>query len=360
MNIQGVQRADFHIRNSFSPLCKLADTVLFPHDDPYVSRFWTKQTASSASLKHGSSSDAVLHSVNKVPKKKISNSLPSVADQIPETIYTHRIHQDCELLINIGVAVRHSQDYTVILALLDSRANATFVNILVIKWLGLPLEPLANPIRVFNVDGTCNSAGNVTHMTTLTMEYHSHWEELCAEVMDLGKNSLILGYTWLKKHNPVIDWQTGTMKFSCCPHSCHLLQNRAKWLSLDEEAERNSLEHIHQAKVEAPAAKKPVHTPEELVPPCYHSYLDIFSKKAASQFLLWKPWDHAIDLKDMFKPKKGRLIPLWWKNRRKSLSSLMNSLPRGTSAHPNLNKPHPYSSCQRRTVGNGWCRTTDI
>ena len=23
-----------------------------------------------------------------------------------------------------------------------------------------------------------------------------------------------------------------------------------------------------------------------------------------------KPWDHAIKLKDMFKPKKGRLIPL--------------------------------------------------
>jgi predicted Rossmann-fold nucleotide-binding protein len=23
-----------------------------------------------------------------------------------------------------------------------------------------------------------------------------------------------------------------------------------------------------------------------------------------------KPWDHAIDLKEIFKPKKGRLIPL--------------------------------------------------
>ena len=23
-----------------------------------------------------------------------------------------------------------------------------------------------------------------------------------------------------------------------------------------------------------------------------------------------KPWDHAIDLKDTFKPKKGRIIPL--------------------------------------------------
>ena len=26
--------------------------------------------------------------------------------------------------------------------------------------------------------------------------------------------------------------------------------------------------------------------------------------------LIRKPWDHAIEFKDMFKPKKGRLIPL--------------------------------------------------
>ena len=69
MNIQGVQWADFHIRNSFSPLCKLADTVLFPHDDPNISRFWTEQTVTSASPKHGSGSDAVLHSVTKKQKR---------------------------------------------------------------------------------------------------------------------------------------------------------------------------------------------------------------------------------------------------------------------------------------------------
>ena len=85
-------------------------------------------------------------------------------------------------------------------------------------------------------------------------------------------------------------------------HACRLA-------SLDEEAERDALEWIHQVKVEAPA-KKPTRTPEELIPPCYHLYLDIFSEKAASRFPLQKLWDHAIDLKDSFKPKKGRLILL--------------------------------------------------
>ena len=89
-----------------------------------------------------------------------------------------------------------------------------------------------------------------------------------------------------------------------------MLQDWAQQLAaLNEEAEQNTLEWIHQAKVEAPT-KKPVRTPEELVLSCYHSYLNIFSEKAASWFPLRKPWYHTIDIKDRFKPKKGQLIPL--------------------------------------------------
>ena len=225
MNIQGVQRANFHIRNSFSPLCKLADTVLFPHEDPNISRFWTEQTATSASPKRGSGSDAVLHSVTKKQKKVL---FPSIADQIPEQILTRRIHQGRELILDVGVTVPRSQDYTTIPALLDSGANATFIDASVTERLGLLLTPLNAPIRVFNVDGSRNSAGDVTHTTTILMEYLGHHEELTAEVTNLGKNSLILGYTWLQKHNPSIDWQTGMIKFTRCPRSCLMLHNRAK------------------------------------------------------------------------------------------------------------------------------------
>ena len=155
MNIQGVQQADSHIRNSFSPLCNLADMVLCPRDNPIVSRFWTEQTVSLASPKCGSSSDAVLHSVNKTQKKIL---FPSIANQIPDKIYTCRINQDCELLIDVGVAERQSQDFCILPALLDSGANTTFIDTLVAEWLGFPLIPLTSPIRVFNVDGFRNSA----------------------------------------------------------------------------------------------------------------------------------------------------------------------------------------------------------
>ena len=265
-----------------------------------------QQTAPSARLKRGRGSNPVLHSINKTQQHVL---FPSIADQIPETIYTRRINQDRELLMDIGITSKSHKFHT-IPTLLDSGANTTFINKAIVEWLGLMLKALANPICVFNVDGSCNSAGDITYAVNLTVDVLGHREELCAEVTNLRKNSLILGYMWLKKHNPLIDWEKGMVKFNRCPRSCLMLQDRARCLaSLDEEDEREALEWIHQAKVEAPA-KKPVRSPEELIPPCYHSYLDIFSEKAASRFPLRKPWDHTINLKDSFKPKKGQLIPL--------------------------------------------------
>ena len=71
--------------------------------------------------------------------------------------------------------------------------------------MGLTLEALTNPICIFNVDSSCNSAGDVTHTVNITVDFLGHREELRTEVTNLGKNSLILDYMWLKKHNPMID-----------------------------------------------------------------------------------------------------------------------------------------------------------
>ena len=118
MNIQGVHRAtDSFICNSFSPLVPLTDTVLFPLDQSDLSRSCTEQTAPSARPKCGRGSNPVLHSINKTQKQVL---FPSIADQIPENIYTCQINQDRELLLDIGIA-SESRKFQIIPALLDSR-----------------------------------------------------------------------------------------------------------------------------------------------------------------------------------------------------------------------------------------------
>ena len=76
-----------------------------------------------------------------------------------------------------------------------------------------------------------------------------------------------------------------------------------------ESEERDSLAHILALKQEE-SAPKTDSKPANLVPQMYHQYLKVFSKKESERMPIRKPWDHAIDLKETFKPKKGRLIPL--------------------------------------------------
>ena len=112
--------------------------------------------------------------------------------------------------MDVGVTSK-SKEFQVIPTLLDSGANTTFIDKAVAEQLGLTLEALANPIHVFNVDGSRNSAGDITHTVNITVDFLGHQEELHAKVTNLGKNSLILGYMWLRKHNPTIDWEKGVM-----------------------------------------------------------------------------------------------------------------------------------------------------
>jgi hypothetical protein len=49
------------------------------------------------------------------------------------------------------------------------------------------------------------------------MSYQGHQERAVFEVCDLGKASLIIGYTWLHEHNLDINWETGKVQMTHCP-----------------------------------------------------------------------------------------------------------------------------------------------
>jgi len=79
---------------------------------------------------------------------------------------------------------------------------------------------LSKPIPVYNVDGTLNEAGSITEVVDLILRYPNHLERTLFTVTGLGKQKLILGHSWLRKHNPEIDWVTGEVKMSRCPPRC--------------------------------------------------------------------------------------------------------------------------------------------
>ena len=83
-------------------------------------------------------------------------------------------------------------------------------------------------ILVYNVDSSRNSVGSITHEATLIMIHERHREKVTFEICDLGKVNLIIGFTWLKKHNLEIDWNTREIEFTWCPSECNMVKPEKK------------------------------------------------------------------------------------------------------------------------------------
>jgi len=49
---------------------------------------------------------------------------------------------------------------------------------------------------------------------------------------------------------------------------------------------------------------------DEMVPRRFHKYLKVFEKKDSERMLTRKAWDHVIDFREGFVPKKGKIYPL--------------------------------------------------
>ena len=175
------------------------------------------------------------------------------------------------------------QNFTQTDALLDLGANTIFINKMWAETHKVLLIPLCNPIPVYNVDGTRNSARSITHPAELVIKFQGHREKVTAEVTDLGKNPFILGFLWLQCHNPEIDWSKGTVKMTHCPQHCYMLQDKSTFIQEMEEEKYNNQYYVHETihtlDAQWESQKPREKMPEELVPVEYHKFLKVFSKK---------------------------------------------------------------------------------
>jgi hypothetical protein len=113
-------------------------------------------------------------------------------------------------------------------ALIDCGATGCFIDIEWAKLNNIPTCPLTKPIPVYNVDGTDNEASAITDIADIILRYENHSERTQLAITCLGKQSLILGYNWLRNHNPEINWQTKDVKMSHCPLQCSTCRTEDK------------------------------------------------------------------------------------------------------------------------------------
>ena len=100
---------------------------------------------------------------------------------------------------------------------MDSGATENFMNLTYARWLKLPIHPLEQPRKIFNVNGTENKSRELKYYTDLEVQTGTMRSSLCFFLTDLGENKAILGYSWFAAMQPKIDWKRGWIDSSQLP-----------------------------------------------------------------------------------------------------------------------------------------------
>lgn len=107
-----------------------------------------------------------------------------------------------------AIKVKHHDTTVGLEVLIDSGADESLMDWDFAKKLNLKTDLLARPIEASALDGSL--IFRVTHKTEpLTVIIDDHHELMCFHLYSSTQHSLILGFPWLRKHNPHIDWSTG-------------------------------------------------------------------------------------------------------------------------------------------------------
>ncbi len=101
--------------------------------------------------------------------------------------------------------------------LIDSGATDNFISKNILQRLKIRYLPVEKPIKIWNVDGTHNQDGAISHFTDLQVQTGSDTRILRFLITNLGKDEVILGYPWLTAFEPIIHWKDATLDKKCQP-----------------------------------------------------------------------------------------------------------------------------------------------
>ena len=195
--------------------------------------------------------------------------------------------------MRVGLEKLESHEGVAVKALLDSRATGLFMDTTFAREKGFRMEWMKKPLLVKNVDGTVNVGGAIMYQVECNMFFKGHVERVRMDVCNLGKTEVILGMLWLAAHNPEIDWKKGEVKMTRCPPIC----GKKK-----QEEKKREVKKIERGENEEVLKK--------LVPKRFWRWKKVFGKKESERMPVQKAWDHAIELKEGFTPKKGKVYSL--------------------------------------------------
>ena len=170
------------------------------------------------------------------------------------------------------------------------------MNLQYAKYLQLPIQCLKEPRKLYNIDRSPNRSGELQYFTDLQVQTRTQRSTLCFFLSSLGKNKVILGYSWFTAFQPWIDWKRGWID-----HTQLLIifqapdAIKAQFLPRQVNKIRTiSTDRLFISRIIIDAKNTPTNTN---IPEPYQQYLRVFSEDASHKFPPSRIWDHTIELK---------------------------------------------------------------
>jgi predicted aspartyl protease len=206
--------------------------------------------------------------------------------------------------------------------MVDSGATNTFISQEFVQANKVRTLTLRKPIPLYNVDGSHNSAGSITEYVELRVDIEGHQETVQFLVTDLGSEDVIMGITWLRKHNPSVNWKEGSLRLDLCQldqvgtcqedddndlgafkvdgnHCTHRDWVKSKVLENGDKLWCCANFTYAQQFVEKAKKQERGETFEQIVPKHYQGFAKVFSEEALERLPEHCPGlDHPIDLTD--------------------------------------------------------------
>src|SRR6266404_550870 len=208
--------------------------------------------------------------------------------------------------------------------LVDSGATDNFIHPKFVKRLHVGMQELEHPMKIWNIDGTTNRAGRLTHFVNLLIQTKGQEKKMQFLVTDLGVEDVILGYPWLSTFEPQFSWKDATVNTNILP----VVIRSPNWYTLilkpsirrtritmepatkDTRIGRTVTEEAKQWIVDILTGESTInsiatdlvrqaeqYTAKIDVPEKYAQHAKVFSEEVSQCFPPKRPWDHAIKLK---------------------------------------------------------------
>jgi len=218
------------------------------------------------------------------------------------------------------------------MALINLGATENFMNLTYAKWLQLPIEQLAEPQKLFNIDGTENKSGELQFHTDLQVQTGTTSVTLRFFLSDLGKHKAILGYPWFAATQPKIDWKRGWIDHTQLPIILRAPNaKRAIFVPRTRKIpQKPAANKIYVGRVTFTPPDE-TNTIATRIPAEYNRYRKVFNEEKSQQLPQHMIWDHAIELNpEAPRTLPGRLLPLTQKEIAEVHKFVVEHLKRGT------------------------------